>query len=365
MELTFSQMGTEFHLNRHKANKAMKKAVFVLFYFTAGFLSCKKPVITQPGAVEPGTLLYSGNCGSGSNFHWIDNESIIVNDHCEGTLKRISTINKSVQFIAINKDHLLQNIFFTEDIPGLFFYTALTKNGSGSFSMPLKLFSFNLSSSNVLLVQDNISESPQPGSPYFAIGRKKMAFRDGKRILVIDLEKNASEEIPISTSFRIGSFSPDDTKLLIDTLSVTGSTNTVLYDFGCNCNQPSTLITSNTTVLWRPPGVYGYRVSSSQTQAGTEFLNLSTGTALKIFDLITRPWINPKSTLVFVWVRSSSTAGKGLLMSFDLLTQQTKELFTSDCCLLSVNNEVTMATLSPDGKKLAFSKGGYLRLISM
>jgi hypothetical protein len=136
----------------------MKKCIYVLLYLTAGFLSCKKPDIKEKEDVEPGTLLYSGNCGAGDNFYWFDNESILLNDHCEGTLKKLNTTSKSVQLFTINKDYLLQYIFVTEDIPGLIFYTALTKGANGSFNLPVKLFSLNLSTSNVTLVQDSISE---------------------------------------------------------------------------------------------------------------------------------------------------------------------------------------------------------------
>jgi tricorn protease-like protein len=197
------------------------------------------------------------------------------------------------------------------------------------------------------------------------MGRKKMAVKDGKGMLVVDLEKNTSKKVSITSFFRIKSFSPDDTEILIDTLATSGSTNTMLYDLSCKCKQPTPLVTENIAVTWRSQGIYGYRVLNPQTSADIEFLNLSTGAPLKKFNQITGPWIGSKSTLAFVWVHSPNASDKGILMSFDLVTQQTKELFTGNCCLLSYNNDVTRATLSPDGKKLAFTKGGYLRMINM
>ncbi|MBD0378313.1 MAG: hypothetical protein ICV51_22130 [Flavisolibacter sp.] len=118
--------------------------------------SCKKPAKEEKKDEGPGTLLYIGNCGVSDQIFWLNNETILIGNSCEGSFKKVNVTTKAVQNITHNKDHLPQQIIFTEKVPDVFFYLAITINSSGSFSRPVKLFSYNLSTGTTATVIDSL-----------------------------------------------------------------------------------------------------------------------------------------------------------------------------------------------------------------
>src|SRR5580765_3146174 len=112
--------------------------------YTLLHISCGKKN-EVPATPAPDNLVYQSACTTDQIFWLADNETILLNDFCNGTLKKINTTTKSVTlFDLIAREHLVQQIFYTEQLPQIAFYLALTKDASGAYSTPFKLYSLNL-----------------------------------------------------------------------------------------------------------------------------------------------------------------------------------------------------------------------------
>lgn len=324
------------------------KKIILLLALLAVFGSCKKNN-TPDNNQEPDNLVYRSDCTI-KEIYWLgDNETILFNDFCNGTLKKINTVTKAVQlFDIVAKGHLLQRIFYSEQLPNYAFYIALTKDAAGSFSMPLKLFSLDLTTGNSVLIRDNITQLPSWGG--YTMGNKKLAIKSATELLVIDLEHATTQVFPVSQNVQ--AFSPDDTKMLLYSSSTSPITATV-YDFVCQCTQPKNLAGSGIPI-WRTQGLFGYNI----TTGVLNYLNLESGTLLKSFpDFGEGPWVAQNGSLAILLAKGPTYASdkKALLLSFDLVTGQTKEIASVVYVpLYSYNVGIYLAAISPNQKKVAY-----------
>jgi hypothetical protein len=283
-----------------------------------------------------------------------DNETILLNDFCNGTLKKINTTSKSVQFInLLAREHLVQRIFYSEQLPQFAFYIALTKNAIGTYSLPFKLFSLDLTNDNSVLIKDSITQNPLAGG--YTLGNKKLAIKSGSQLMVVNLEQATTQILPVSGDVQV--FSPDDSKMLIYSSSPAPVTATV-YDFTCQCTQPITLA-GNGIPLWRTQGIYGYKINSPAT---LEYLNLQSGMVLKSFSgYASGPWVaqNGSLSILFAEGATYATDHKGSLMSYDFVTGQTKEITTALYLPYSAYIVgIYLAAVSPNQKKVAWVQNG-------
>lgn len=324
-------------------------------------ISCKKnnaPGNQLPGNQDPDNLVYRSMCSISEVYWSADNETVFLNDFCNGTLKKINTTTKAVQlFDLVARGHLVQRILYTDQLPGYIYYLALAKDAAGAYSMPVKLFSLNLSTGISSLIKDGITQLPTWGG--YALGKKKLSIKSGTELLVIDLEQATSQTIPVSESVQ--AFSPDDTKMLIYSSSQTLVVSTV-FDFGCQCLQPKTLAGAGIP-FWRTQGIYGYNINSGVLN----YLNLESGVVLKSFpEFAEGPWVAPNSGIAIFFIKGAnySTDKKGVLMSFDFVGGQTKEIITAPYNpFSSFINGIYLAAVSPNQKKVAYvQNGGDLRV---
>jgi hypothetical protein len=323
--------------------------------------SCKKgnvPSSQPPGNQAQDNLVYRSSC-SISEIYWLaDNETVFLNDFCNGTLKKINTTTKAVQlFDIVARGHLVQRILYTDQLPDYVYYLALAKDATGAYSMPIKLFSLNLTNGISRLIKDGITQLPTWGG--YTLGRKKLSIKSGTELLVIDLEQATSQIIPVSENVQ--AFSPDDTKMLIYSSSQTPLITTV-FDFGCQCVQPKTLAGAGIP-FWRTQAIYGYNINSGVLN----YLNLESGAVLKSFpDFAQGPWVAPNSGIAIFLIKGAnySTDQKGVLMSFDFVTGQTKEIIAAPYNpFSSFINGIYLAAVSPNQKKVAYvQNGGDLRV---
>lgn len=316
---------------------------------------CTKNNPSTPNDQEPDNLIYSSICTVEQVFWLPDNETILLSDHCNGTLKKINTSTKSVQlFDLMAREHLLQRIFYADQLPNFAYYIALTKDASGSYAPPFKLFSLNLSTGISVRILDSINQNPLSSGGY-TMGNKKLAVKSGQQSMVIDLEHSTSETLPVSNNVQ--AFSPDDTKMLTFP-STQNPVTASIYDLICHCTQPITLAGSGTP-FWRSQGIYGYQVNSTvPAQENLEFSNLQSGALIKSFpDYVQGPWILPNGNLVTLLVKGPtySSDNKAKLINFDLITGQTKEITTViHNPFLSFIKGIYLAAASPNQKKIAY-----------
>ncbi|MBD0285416.1 MAG: hypothetical protein ICV79_08320 [Flavisolibacter sp.] len=344
--------------------------------------SCKKPSKEEKKDEGPGTLLYQDvYCGVTDELFWLNNENILIGEPCSGTLKKVNVSTKSVELIRFSTDNSPMRSFYSQQLPNTLFYVAFKQGTSGSFPTQFSLYARNLTTGSTATVMDSL---PGIASPliFFALGNKKLAYTGYqlKETFIIDLERSTLQKIPLPGHI-VQAFSPDDKQMLMhavtrvqtnDPLTITGS---FIYDFACQCLQPLTpnplintyyySLYNRGNVFWRPQGIYAYTVTD-RYQYNIKFLNLTTNTELTSFlKLQGGPWVSSNSTLAAVWVQVPNTVTSAKLILHDLATQQTKELFTAGCCNLAFNSDVTDVIVSPDGKKIAFAKGGALRIIAL
>ena len=284
-------------------------------------ISCiNENIFDPPTPPVSENIVYKSSCTIEEIFWLADNETILLNDFCNGTLKKINTSTKSVQLFDIGaRGHLNQRLFYSEQLPQLAFYIALTKDATGVYSVPYKLYSLNLTTGISVLIKDSITENPLVGS--YTLGNKKLALKSGTQVLAINLEQSTSKILPISGNVQ--AFSPDDTKMLIYSSS---APITSVYDFTCQCAQPITLAGKGNP-LWRTQGIYGYNYSSNPSEL--QFINLQSGAVLKSFTgLSSGPWVAQNGSLstLFAEGPTYNTDNKGSLITYDFVTGQTKEI---------------------------------------
>ena len=313
--------------------------------------SCRKNKETSNQ--EPDNLVYKSSCTTAEIYWLADNETILLNDFCEGTLKQINTLTKSVQlFDLVARGHLFQGIFYSEQLPHLAFYIALTRDATGAFSEPFKLFSLNLATGNSVLIRDSITQNPSSGG--YIMGNKKLAIKSGSELLIINLEQATTQILPVSETVQ--AFSPDDTKMLIYSSSQGPITGATVYDFVCQCTQPITLAgTSTGKPLWRTQGLYEYNINAA---AALNYSNLQSGIVLKSFPGFAEgPWVAQNGSLSILLSKGPTyaTDEKGLLQSFDFVSGQTKEIATALYIPFGFGIVgIYLAAVSPNQKKVAY-----------
>jgi len=328
----------------------LKSALIAVYVLSHLSCSKKKEVPVTP---VPDNLVYQSACTIDEIFWLADNETILLNDFCNGTIKKINTTSKSVQlFDLVTRGHLVQRLFYSEQFPQLAFYLALTKDATGVFSGPFKLYSLNLTTGNSVLIKDSITQNAFGGG--YTLGNKKMAIKSGSQILVINLEQSTSQILAISGNVQ--AFSPDDTKMLI--YSSSGPVIATVYDFTCQCTQPITLA-GNGNPLWRTQGMYGYNINSP---GNLQYVNLQSGALLKSFTgFASGPWVaqNGSLSILFAEGPTYSTDQKGSLIIYDFVTGQTKEIATALYRpYASTIVGVYLAAVSPNQKKGAYVQNG-------
>lgn len=334
--------------------KLIVAATIIIFY-----TGCSKNKSTQVNNPEPDNLVYRA-LGTINQIFWLsDDESILLNDGTNGTLKKINTSTKTVQlFDIMSREHLLQRIFYTDQLPNFAYYLAITKDASGSYAPPYKLFSLNLTTGTSVRICDSITQNPLSSGGY-TMGNKKLAVKSGQQLLVIDLEQSTSQTLPIAEN--VHAFSPDDSKMLIFS-STQYPVTAAVYDFLCNCSQPIT-IAGQGTPFWRSQGIFGYQVTSPATlQFDLRLSDIQSGALIKSFpDYLEGPWILPNGTLVTLLVKGPTynVDRKAVLINFDLVTRQTKEITTVvHDPYLSFIKGIYLAAVSHNLRKIAYAQNG-------
>ncbi|GAA4466816.1 hypothetical protein GCM10023189_49520 [Nibrella saemangeumensis] len=363
-------------------------AYHCLFFATVFLLSCDFRIeLPTPKEEKPGTLLYK-TC-SVNKFYWLDNDNILLDDRCEGSLKKVNASTQAIRYISFATDNRPMYMFYTQQVPNTIFYIAV-KPANGSAPAQQSLFALDLTTNRTSTLRENLAEIPALGydgyGPFVLGGRKLGISRlippqFQPKLLVIDLQSGSTQAF--STADILQAFSPDDNQMLLHTAvrKQSGSRQTiagsVTYDFGCQCSRslPQTSLVDafvgpgKANVVWQPQGLFGYSavpVSEWSNQNTVQFYDLTSGRTLKSFtDVIDTPWASANSTWMALWMASKDPntpaySSQGKLITYDLVTQQTKVIFTGTCCNAAFNSDVTAVAFSPDHKKIAFVKGGAL-----
>lgn len=339
----------------------------ITIWLNGGCIKLQAPIADNE---ELENLIYSSSCTISELFWLSDNETVLMVDHCNGTLKKINTSTKSVQFFDLGaRGHSTQRLFYFEQIPQLAFYiTPIVV--SNTFS----LFSLNLATGASVLIRDNITQNPYWGG--YTQGNKKLSIKSGTELLVVDLEQATTQVLPISQT--VLAFSPDDTKMLLYPSLQGPASGPTVYDFTCQCLKPIALVgTSTGKPLWRSQGLYNYSILSVQgpndlyaTQVAVTFSNLESGVTLKSFTNFMEggPWVAQQGSLSVFMVKGPTyaTDNKAVLLSFDFLSGQTKEIVTVEHKPFPASIVgIYLAAISPNQKKVAYVQHGSQLRVSM
>ena len=309
--------------------------------------ACNKKTAT-PAEEEASILIFKNECVI-EDIYWLDNETILASDHCEGTFKIANTTTKTRRLIIRNQNHLPQEIFGLPNIPNKFFYTATTLNSNGSFSEPKKLFSYNISTGTLTTILDSFKVNRLT-----VLGNKKIAFQFNNEVLVVDAEMGTSQKISITGTVK--SFSPDDNQLLVTTSLQNQYTDAFKYDLSCQCTIPITFnlnsLKAADGIIWHPQGFFGYT-----TYDTLKVVNLETGALLKKYNQLQGPWISKNASIITSVIKEPgySTDEKGTIVNYNMVTGESKSLLkVASRPLSSYLIGVFSASVSPDQKKACF-----------
>lgn len=341
-------------------NQKFKITCLILSVYLA-LTACKKNS-DNPQTPTDDTI-YTSACQAGELIWLTDNTTVLINDHCGANIYILNTVTKTTKSWNYTPNFLLQRFYYIKDIPGKIFFTTMTKQPSGAFGTPFKLYSLGVDNLDTILVKGNITDNTYAMG--FVGGGKKMVLKTTTDTSLVDLETGSSQSIHVSAEAQ--AFSPDNTKILFypyNTIPITGAST---FDLNCSCTQPITLA-GNGKAVWRTSAIMSY--ASSGLPAILQFMNLQTGSVIKSFpDAIAGPWISAGSNLAFLFVKGPtwSTDFDGILISYDFISNQTRELaHAKSNPASSFVQGIFIAVQSPDGTKLVYAlDGNKLKVISL
>ena len=300
-----------------------------------------------------------GSFCSINELYWLpDNEHILMNDFCNGTIKKINWQTGFTEYLSIPDQY--QNFFVSNEIPDYFFYLALSSLTETTF----KLCSYHLNTNRSELILNGIQENPITSK--YLVGGKKLAI-SGNPVKVIDLETGETEVIPLYGSVK--AFSSDHNQLLLYSLQYSNFqlliTGALMYDFTCQCTSPVYPAMYPKGVIWNTQGMFGYEESPDNeigaASSNLVLTNFTTGDTLTtISKYLGGPWsaFNGTKILVYSYRGQGIDSEGGNLRSFDCSTHLTTTLLNTFSSSPYDRFNLNEVSISPDQTKIAYTYQG-------
>ncbi|MDZ4793615.1 MAG: hypothetical protein SGI83_04985 [Bacteroidota bacterium] len=321
--------------------------------------ACKKDSGSTPA---PDDIIYTSTCSIRELIWLADNNSVLINESCNSNIFILNTTTKVRRTWNFSPNLNVQRFYFTPDIPDKIFFTSLTRQDLGGFSISFRLYSLGLTNFDTLLIKDSITDNTFAQG--YTGGGKKMVIRTIAGMELINLETMASQVLPVTGGAQ--AFSPDNSKTLFYQYNANPITNAVIHDQNCSYVQPISLAgNGDGKALWRTSAIMSYHKTSP---FDLEFQNLQTGSITRSFsNYIAGPWISMASNHALLFVKGLNWANdkKGILVDYDFINNQTRSLVHEEYYYSSTLIGILLAAVSPDEKKLAYVVDGYkLKVIS-
>ncbi|HUR31791.1 MAG TPA: hypothetical protein VMZ69_10200 [Saprospiraceae bacterium] len=306
------------------------------------FNSCGKEenVIIEPPEDE---YIYSSDCIIDEVFWLLDNTHIVVNDGCDGTIKKINTLTGSIEYFEPAEGYIIHHIYVSPEIADRIFYVA---HGYTQSDNPFKLFSFNLETHSTSIIKEGLTLY----SRYGVRGNKFVLA--GNPIELFDLETGESEFI--TEDGYAGPLSPDGSQLLIYTTQ-----GIMIYDFACQCTSMLQAGPFSDDIIWNNSGLFSYK-NTINLFPYTSFFSLrdliSGELLLSPKNFSGGPWsaFNGGQLLFFTYDPEIKFGDSSSLVAYDCNTKKTRVILTCPTDSYYPTMNQTALSISPDQTKIAF-----------
>jgi hypothetical protein len=280
-----------------------------------------------------------------------------MEDHCNGTIKKINTVTKAINYLNIPAGYLSQRIFVSPEIIDHFFYLAILQQDPSAGFM---LFSYNLKSHATSLIKDGLTGNPT--LTRYLLSGKNLAI-SGNPVEVINLETGDSELIPVYGAVK--TFSPDGNKLILYSLQYMSGqvqvTGALEYDFLCHCSSPLVANFYPEGVIWNNIGLYGYNRFYDNPYnfppLHLELTDFNSGDVLDTFtNFVGGLWSAYAGTKLLAFTFQESDSGSARLNAFDCVTHTSMQVLSAESSsqydVMGIN-EVSVTT---DQSKIAYTE---------